>query len=105
MLKEVGWEGFLQGIGGNIEHVYNNGVSNQAIFRIPTATDAGKLGLGKSGALTSASALDVVSLFVNDTLNTGRLTLNGGLRSTATTGGCRSRSSWRRRSARPSSRR
>ena len=80
MLKEVGWEGFLQGVGGNIEHVYNNGVSNQAIFRIPTATDAGKLGLGKSGALTSASALDVVSLFVNDTLNTGRLTLNGGLR-------------------------
>jgi len=80
ILKEIGWEGFQQGVGGNIEHVYNNGVSNQVIFRIPTATDAGKLGLGKSGALTSASALDVQSFFVNDTWNTGRLTVNGGIR-------------------------
>ena len=47
MLKEIGWEGYQQGVGGNIEHVYNNGRSNQVIFRIPTATDAGKLGLGK----------------------------------------------------------
>ena len=80
MLQEVGWEGFLQGVGGNIEHVYNNGRSNQVIFRIPTATDAGKLGLGKSGALTSASALDVMSFFANDTWSRGRVTVNAGIR-------------------------
>jgi hypothetical protein len=80
ILKEIGWEGYLQGVGGNIEHVYNNGRANQVIFRIPTATDAGKLGLGKSGALTSASALDVQSMFVNDTLAVGRTTVNVGLR-------------------------
>ncbi|MDO8679783.1 MAG: carboxypeptidase regulatory-like domain-containing protein [Acidobacteriota bacterium] len=80
ILQEIGWEGFLQGVGGNIEHVYNNGVSNQVIFRIPTATDAGKLGLGKSGALTSASALDVFSFFANDTWSHGRMTVNAGLR-------------------------
>ena len=80
ILKEVGWEGYLQGVGGNIEHVYNNGRSNQVIFRIPTATDAGKLGLGKSGALTSASALNVQSFFLNDTVNIGRATVNAGVR-------------------------
>ena len=80
LLKEVGWEGFEQGVGGNIEHVYNNGNSNQVIFRLPTATETGKLGLGKSGALTSASALDVASVFLNDTWNTGRLTISGGFR-------------------------
>jgi hypothetical protein len=79
-LKEIGWVGFEQGVGGNIEHVYNNGRSNQAIFRIPTATETGGLGLGKSGALTSASAIDVQSLFINDTFNHGRMTLNAGLR-------------------------
>jgi hypothetical protein len=33
ILQEIGWEGFEQGVGGNIEHVYNNGVE-QVIFRI-----------------------------------------------------------------------
>ena len=80
ILKEIGWEGYLQGVGGNIEHVYNNGRSNQVIFRIPTATDAGKLGLGKSGALTSASALNVQSFFLNDTVSIGRATVNAGVR-------------------------
>jgi hypothetical protein len=79
-LREIGWEGFEQGVGGNIEHVYNNGRSNQVIFRIPTATETGKLGLGKSGALTSASALNVVSFFLNDTWNAGRTTISGGVR-------------------------
>ena len=79
-LQEIGWEGFQQGVGGNIEHVYNNGRSNQVIFRIPTASDAGKLGLGKSGALTSASAIDVQSFFLNDTFNRGRFTANAGVR-------------------------
>jgi hypothetical protein len=79
-LKEIGWVGFEQGVGGNIEHVYNNGRSNQVIFRIPTATETGALGLGKSGALTSASAIDVQSFFVNDTFNRGRMTVNAGMR-------------------------
>jgi hypothetical protein len=80
MLKEIGWEGFQQGVGGNIEHVYNNGNSNQVIFRIPTATDSGKLRLGRNGALTSASALDVASFFINDTWAVGRVTASGGVR-------------------------
>jgi hypothetical protein len=50
------------------------------IFRIPTATETGKLGLGKSGALTSASALDVQSFFLNDTVAIGRATVNAGVR-------------------------
>jgi hypothetical protein len=79
-LKEIGWVGFEQGVGGNIEHVYNNGRSNQVIFRIPTATETGALGLGKSGALTSASAIDVQSFFLNDTFNRGRMTVNAGMR-------------------------
>ena len=80
ILKEIGWEGFEQGVGGNIEHVYNNGRSNQVIFRIPTATTTGKLGLGPSGDLTSASALDVQSFFFNDTISLGRMTVNAGAR-------------------------
>ncbi len=80
ILKENGWQGFEQGVGGNIEHIYTNGRSNQVIFRIPTATEAGALGLGKSGALTSRSALDVQSFFVNDTWSRGRTTVNAGVR-------------------------
>jgi hypothetical protein len=80
LLKEQGWEGFEQGVGGNIEHVYNNGRSNQVIFRIPTATTTGHLKDGKKGNLTSRSALDVFAVFLNDTWNMGRLTLNAGVR-------------------------
>ena len=80
LLKEQQYVGFEQGVGGNIEHVYNNGRSNQVIFRIPTATATGKLGLGKSGALTSRTALDVTSVFANDTWSVGRVTVNAGLR-------------------------
>ncbi|MDP1570917.1 MAG: hypothetical protein Q8L86_13050, partial [Vicinamibacterales bacterium] len=80
ILREQSWEGFEQGVGGNIEHVYNNGVSNQVIFRLPTATATGKLKLGKDGALTSRAALNVGSFFVNDTWNAGRMTVNAGVR-------------------------
>ena len=40
LLKEQSWEGFEARRGGNsdIEHVYNNGVSTQVIFGLPTAT-------------------------------------------------------------------
>jgi hypothetical protein len=80
ILKEIGWEGFEQGVGGNIEHVYDNGRSDEVIFRIPTARTTGKLGLGPAGDLTSSSALDVQSFFFNDTISLGRMTVNAGAR-------------------------
>jgi hypothetical protein len=80
MLKEYQWFGVLQGVGGHIEHVYNNGVSNQVIFRIPTATQVGGLKDNDNGHLTTENALDQLSLFLNDTWSVGRFTLNGGVR-------------------------
>lgn len=81
MLREQSWEGFLQGVGGNIEHVYNNGRSNQVIFRIPTARGTlGTLSANDEGNLTARAALNHDSLFLNDTWNVGRFTLTGGLR-------------------------
>ena len=80
MLKELQWFGVLQGVGGNIEHVYNNGVSNQVIFRLPTATQVGGLKDNDNGHLTTENGLDQLSLFVNDTWSVGRFTINGGVR-------------------------
>ena len=80
ILKEQQWFGVLQGVGGNIEHVYNNGASNQVIFRIPTATQVGGLKDNDEGHLTTRNALDQQSAFINDTWSVGRLTLNGGVR-------------------------
>ena len=80
MLKEYQWFGVLQGVGGNIEHVYNNGVSNQVIFRIPTATQVGGLKDNDNGHLTTENALDQLSLFLNDTWSFKRFTVNGGVR-------------------------
>ena len=80
ILKELQWFGVLQGVGGDIEHVYNNGVANQVIFRIPTATQVGGLKDNDEGHLTTRNGLDQNSLFVNDTWAVGRLTLNGGVR-------------------------
>src|SRR5690606_34717958 len=59
ILKEKGWVGFEQGVGGHIEHVYNNGNAQQVIFHIPTARNLGSLKAGKKGDITSVSALDV----------------------------------------------
>jgi Carboxypeptidase regulatory-like domain len=81
LLKEQSWEGFFSRRGGtsNIEHVYNNGVSNQVIFGLPTSTC--KTGtLAAHDCLTSRAALDQIGLFVNDTWAIGRVTINGGLR-------------------------
>ena len=80
MLKEYQWFGVLQGVGGHIEHIYNNGVSNQVIFRIPTATQVGGLKDNDNGHLTTENALDQLSLFLNDTWSVGRFTVNGGIR-------------------------
>ncbi len=80
ILRELQWFGVLQGVGGNIEHIYNNGVSSQVIFRIPTATQVGGLKDNDQGHLTTENALNQESLFLNDTWTVGRLTLNGGVR-------------------------
>ena len=80
ILKELQWFGVLQGVGGNIEHVYSNGLASQVIFRIPTATQVGGLKDNDNGHLTTENALDQTSLFVNDTWAYGRLTLNAGVR-------------------------
>jgi hypothetical protein len=80
-LREQSWEGFLQGVGGNIEHVYNNGESTDVYFRIPTARGTlGTLTANDEGNLTSRAALDHDSLFFTDTWTTGRFTLTGGVR-------------------------
>jgi len=78
LLKEQSWEGFQQQWGGNIDHIYSNGVSNQVIFALPTATKAGSLDAHDS--LTSRAALDQVGLFVTDTWSLGRATVNAGVR-------------------------
>ncbi|MFA5910755.1 MAG: carboxypeptidase regulatory-like domain-containing protein [Vicinamibacterales bacterium] len=78
LLKEQSWEGYLQQWGGNIDHIYTNGVSNQVTFALPTATDAGKL--SAHDKLTSRAALDQLGLFLNDTWSFGRTTINAGLR-------------------------
>jgi hypothetical protein len=80
LLKEIGWDGFEQGVGGNIEHVYNNGASTQVIFRLPTAKAVGTLKAGKRGDLTSVSALNHTGMFINDTWVVGRATVNAGIR-------------------------
>jgi hypothetical protein len=80
ILREKGWVGFEQGVGGHIEHVYSNGASSQLIFRVPTAKAVGSLKDGKKGNITSVSALNVGALFLNDTWNMGRMTLNAGVR-------------------------
>ena len=78
LLKEQSWEGYQQQWGGNIDQVYNNGVSNQVIFALPTATKAGSLDAHDS--LTSRAALDQIGAFVNDTWSLGRATMNIGVR-------------------------
>ena len=78
LLKEQSWEGYQQTWGGNIDHVYNNGVSSQVIFALQTATKAGSLDAHDS--LTSRAALDQVGAFVNDTWSLGRATINAGVR-------------------------
>ncbi|HYB95537.1 MAG TPA: carboxypeptidase regulatory-like domain-containing protein [Vicinamibacterales bacterium] len=78
LLKERSWEGYLQQYGGNIDHVYTNGVSNTVTFTFPTATDAGKL--SAHDKLTSKAALNHTGAFINDTWSLGRATVNAGLR-------------------------
>lgn len=78
LLLETGWEGFLQGYGGNIEHQYANGRSDRIVVQFPTATDVGKL--HNNANLLSVNKLDQIGLFLNDTWALGRLTVNLGVR-------------------------
>ncbi len=81
LLKEQSWEGYESRRGGStgIEHVYNNGVSSQVIFGIPTASCA-VASLAAHDCLTARSALDQMSAFVNDTWSKGKMTVNAGVR-------------------------
>ncbi len=78
LLLETGWEGYLQGFGGGIEHRYANGVSDRIVVQFPTATEVGKL--HNTQNLLSVAKLDQIGLFVNDTWAFGRVTLNLGVR-------------------------
>ncbi len=78
LLKEQSWEGYLQQWGGNIDHIYNNGVSSQVTFAFPTATDAGKL--SAHDQLNALANLDQIGVFLNDTWSVGRTTINAGFR-------------------------
>ncbi len=79
VLRERGWEGYEQRWGGNIEHIYANGVSSSVSFAFPSAS--GAVGtLSAHDSLTSKSALNVFGTFINDTWNVGRLTMNLGVR-------------------------
>ena len=81
LLKEQSWEGFESRRGGNtgIEHIYNNGVSSQVIFGIPTASCA-VASLSAHDCLTARSGLNQLSAFVNDSWSKGKMTVNAGVR-------------------------
>jgi hypothetical protein len=78
--NESQWGGRTQNVGGGIEHIYNNGVSSQVIFGVPTATCVCKLSASDNGQLLVVNKLDQQDLFVNDTWSMGRMTLNFGVR-------------------------
>ena len=69
-----------QNAGGNIEHIYNNGVSSQVVFGIPTALSISGLKASDDGELLVVNKLDQQDLFLNDTWSMGRVTLNLGVR-------------------------
>jgi hypothetical protein len=78
--NETQWGGREKNVGGNIEHIYNNGVSSQVIFGIPTATCVCGRKASDDGQLLVVNKLDQQDFFVNDTWSMGRVTLNMGLR-------------------------
>jgi hypothetical protein len=78
--NETQWGGRAKNVGGNIEHIYNNGVSSQVIFGIPTATCVCGRRASDDGQLLVVNKLDQQDFFVNDTWSIGRVTLNLGVR-------------------------
>jgi hypothetical protein len=77
---ESQWGGRTQNVGGNIEHIYNSGVSSQVVFGIPTALSVSGLKASDNGDLLVVNKLDQQDLFLNDTWSMGRVTLNLGVR-------------------------
>jgi len=80
LLKEKQWIGFKDGVGGNRDLQYTNGRSNQIVFWFPTARDVGSLSTDNNGDTYVGNNLDVFGVFINDTWNLGRLTVNMGAR-------------------------
>jgi hypothetical protein len=80
MYLESQWGGRTQNVGGNIEHIYNNGSASQVIFGVPTALSISGLDASDNGDLLVVNKLDQQDLFVNDTWALGRVTLNLGAR-------------------------
>ncbi len=80
MYLESQWGGRQQNVGGNIEHIYANGVSSTVVFGIPTALSVSGLKASDNGDLLVVNKLDQQDIFVSDTWSLGRVTLNLGLR-------------------------
>jgi len=80
MYLESQWGGRQQSVGGNIEHIYANGVSSTVVFGIPTALSVSGLSASDDGDLLVINKLDQQDFFLNDTWQLGRMTLNMGLR-------------------------
>ena len=78
--NETQWGGRAQNVGGNIEHIYNNGISSQVVFGVPTATAVTGRYASDDGLLLVVNNLDQQDFFVNDTWSKGRVTMNLGLR-------------------------
>ena len=79
IFRERSWEGFEQRWGGNVETIYANGVPSSVSFGFPSASgEVGKLSAHDD--LQSISALNVMGIFLNDTWNWGKVTMNIGAR-------------------------
>lgn len=78
--RETQWSGRSQNVGGNIEHIYVNGVSSQLVFGVPTASAVTGRRASDDGLLLVVNKLDQQDFFVNDTWSKGRVTMNLGLR-------------------------
>ncbi len=77
LLREKGWEGYEQRWGGNQETIYANGVPSSVSFGFASAS--GEVGtLSAHDDLTSIAALNVFGIFLNDTWNWGKVTMNIG---------------------------
>lgn len=80
MYLESQWGGREQNVGGFIEHIYDDGVSSEVVFGIPTALSVSGLKASDNGDLLVVNKLDQQDVFINDTWALGRVTLNLGAR-------------------------
>ena len=80
LYNEQQWSGRAQNVGGNIEHIYTNGVSSQVIFGVPTATCVCGRKASDDGQLLVVNQLATHDAFINDTWSKGRMTMNLGVR-------------------------